>query len=237
MVNKTPWNKGKSKYTDKSVLKISRTFKRLKIDNFKNWRNQAKLNGIIPDTSKILKRDNYLAFLIGIVLGDGNINQMARTQCLRITLGTDKPDLWKYTQRVVEKVFQKTPSVYKRKGSNCVNITLYQKNLSTRLEVPIGARKNKVIIVPNWISKDQSKLIAFIKGLFEAEASFSIHTRTYTYNLSFSNMNVSILDFIEKNVRNLGFHPERRINAVRIRKKSEVYKFMNLINFRRYPLV
>lgn len=234
---KTSWNKGKTKLTDKSVLKISRTFKRLKIDNFKNWRDEAKLKGIIPNTIIELKKSVDLAFLIGIALGDGNINQMARTQCLRITLGTDKPDLWKYTAKVIEKIFSKSPSVYKRKIANCVNVTIYQNNLSKRLGIPIGARKYKTIVVPKWISDNKSKLISFIKGLYEAEASFSVHKKTYTYNLSFSNMNISILNFIESNIRNLGFHPERRINAVRIRRKVEVYKFMDLISFRRYPLV
>lgn len=237
MPNRSSWNKGKNKFTDESVLKISKTFKRLKIDNFKNWRDCARLNGTIPDTTIDLKKDESLAFLIGIALGDGNINQMARTQCLRITFGTDKPDLWKYTAKVVEKVFQKAPSVYKRKEANCVNVTIYQNNLSRRLKIPLGARKNKKIIVPHWISNDKTKLLPFIKGLFEAEASFSVHKKTYTYNLSFSNMNISILNFVEKKIRDLGFHPERRINAVRIRKKDEVYKFMDLINFRRYPLV
>jgi len=234
---KIPWNKGKTKLTDKRVLKISRTFKKLKIDNFKNWRDEAKLKGIIPNTTLKLKKDKDLAFLIGIVLGDGNINQMARTQCLRITLGTDKPDLWKYTARVIEKIFSKAPSVYKRKISNCVNVTIYQNNLSKRLGIPIGARKYKTIIVSRWISNNKSRLISFLKGLYEAEASFSVHKKTYTYNLSFSNMNISILNFVESSIEHLGFHPERRFNAVRIRRKDEVYRFMNLISFRRYPLV
>lgn len=182
-------------------------------------------------------RDEYLAFLIGITLGDGNINQMARTQCLRITLGTDKPDLWRYTASIIQKVFNKAPSVYKRNGANCVNVTIYQNNLSQRLKVPLGARKDKRIAVPNWISSDKSKLLPFLKGLFEAEASFSVHKKTYTYNLIFSNMNTSILNFVEKNIRKLGFHPERRNNAVRLRRKEEIYKFMDLIKFRRYPLV
>lgn len=237
MIIKTSWNNGKTKLTDKSVLKISETFKRLKIDNFKNWRDKARLTGIIPNTELRLKRDINLAFLIGIALGDGNINQMARTQCLRITLGTDKPELWKYTAKIIEKVFSKTPSVYKRKIANCVNVTIYQNNLSNRLGIPIGARKYKTITIPNWISNKKPELISFIKGLYEAEASFSVHKATYTYNLSFSNLNVSILDYVESKLKTLGFHSERRSYAVRIRRKNEVYKFMDLISFRRYPLV
>ncbi len=234
---KSSWNKGKNKSNDKSVLKISETFKRLKIDNFKNWRHNARLSGIIPNTQIKLKRDSNLSFLVGITLGDGNINQMERTQCLRITLGTDKPDLWKYTSKVIEKVFSKKPSVYKRKIANCVNVTIYQNNLSERLGIPIGARKDKVIIIPDWIVNNKTNLISFIKGLYEAEASFSVHKKTYTYNLSFSNMNISILNFLESNIKQLGFHPERRTNAVRIRRKIEAYEFMDLISFRKYPLL
>lgn len=234
---KTPWNKGLTKESSLSVKKISDTFKKFKIDNFKSWRNNARMKGIIPDTTKALIKNSDLAFLIGITLGDGNINQNRRTQCLRITLGTDKPKLWKYTAKIVENVFNKKPSVIKRKSSNAMNITLYQNNLSKRLSIPIGARKDKIISIPNWIIKNKDYYLQVIRGLFEAEASFSVHKKTYTYNLSFRNKNLSILDFVEKSINKLGFHPERRIDAVRIRRKVEVYQFIDLISFRKYPLI
>jgi hypothetical protein len=80
-------------------------------------------------------------------------------------------------------------------------------------------------------------LISAIKGLFEAEGSFSIHKKTYTYNFGFSNVNVSLLDEVEKALKILGFHPERRTNAVRLRKKKETLEFQRTIGFREYPLV
>ena len=40
-----------------------------------------------------------------------------------------------------------------------------------------------------------------------------------------------------KAVRFLKFNPERRVNAVRLRKKAEVYKFIDLINFRKYDRI
>ena len=162
---------------------------------------------------------------------------MPRTECLRIVLGTDKPKLWKYAVKIVERVFNKVPNIYKRPGKNCVNITLYQKYLSKRLGIPSGARRDKPIKLPKWIWNNDPYLKQAVKGLFEAEGSLSIHKETYTYNLSFSNVNVSLLDEVQAALTNFGFHPERRSNAVRLRKKTETINFINLIRFRKYPLV
>ena len=98
-----PWNKGKTKEIDSSVRKISETMKRKHIDNFANWRIKAKLAGIIPECNKELDKTDDLAFLIGSILGDGNIYRFPRTECLRITLGTDKPKLAFYTVKIIEK--------------------------------------------------------------------------------------------------------------------------------------
>jgi hypothetical protein len=232
-----PWNKGKTKKSDPNVNKISETFKRKGIDNFAVWRQNARSIGLIPTTRELLKKTTNLAFLIGLTLGDGNINKMARTECLRITLGTDKPKLWKYAVQIIENVFNKKPSTNKRSAANCMNVTLYQQNLSKRLEIPLGARKNLEIKLPTWVWKNKKMLISAVSGLFEAEGYCSIHKPTYTYNMGFSNMNISLLDEMEKALKDLGFHPERRVNAVRLRKKKEVFEFQKIISFRKYPLI
>lgn len=232
-----PWNKGKTKVNDIGVAKISNTFLSKKIDNFKNWRIEARKTNIIPDTTKSLMRNKDLAFLIGLILGDGNISQVSRTECLSITLGTDKPLLWQYAAHIVEQVFYKKPTVRKRKDIQCVDVRLYQNNLSKRLGVKTGKRKYKKLVIPSWIHRNKLFLIEYIKGLFEAEGSFSIHKKTYTYNLSFSNLNISLLNQVENCLMKWGFHPERRVNAVRLRRKNEVYKFIKFISFRSFPLI
>jgi hypothetical protein len=57
---------------------------------------------------------------------------------------------------------------------------------------------------------------------------------TYTYNFSFDNNNPSLLSEVEKGLRQLGFSPEVRPYAVRLRKKKEVLNFEKLISFRSY---
>lgn len=228
------WNRDKTKENDPRVRKMSETFKAKRIDNFAQWRLKARLAGKIPLTHTPLARTEQLAFFIGLTLGDGHIGKFPRSEVLRIVLGTDKPLLWQYTVSVVRTVFAKEPHVRQRKHAACVDITLYQTRLSERLGIPIGSRRKFVITLPEWIRSNQQYLTACLKGLFEAEGSYSFHAPTYTHNLSFSNRNPALLDEVERSLTCLGFHPERRPCAVRLRRKLEVARFIEMISFRSY---
>ena len=228
------WNRGKTKEDDPRVRKISETFKAKRIDNFAQWRLKARLTGKIPLTHAPLSKTEQLAFLVGLILGDGHIAKFPRSERLRIVLGTDKPLLWKHAARVVQVVFSKEPWVQKRKDSASIEISLYQTRLSERLGIPTGDRGKLIVRLPEWIQSERRYLIACLKGLFEAEGSYSVHAPTYTYNLSFSNRNAALLDEVERALISMGFHPERRSYAVRLRKKREAAHFIELIRFRRY---
>ena len=228
------WNCGKTKESDLRVRKISETFKAKGIDNFAQWRRNARRTGKIPVTHTPLARSEQLAFLIGLTLGDGHIEVFPRSERLRIVLGTDKPLLRQHTVKVVQGVFAKEPWVQKRRHSASVEISLYQMKLSERLGIPSGARGKLMVQLPKWIQSDRRYLVACLKGLFEAEGSYSTHAPTYTYNLSFSNRNPTLLDEVEWALISLGFHPERRSYAVRLRKKREALRFNELIQFRHY---
>lgn len=80
-----PWCKGYTKETHPSVLKISKTFKKKKIDNFKEWREKMKKMGKIRSSYPLFKKDGNLAELIGVILGDGNILKFPRTEALTIS--------------------------------------------------------------------------------------------------------------------------------------------------------
>jgi hypothetical protein len=229
-----PWNKGKTKESDSSVRKISITLKTKNIDNFKTWRENARKLGIISNPYRLLRRNEELAFLIGLILGDGHLAKASRTEVLRITLGTDKPDLWKYAAKVVRRIFDKEPNIRKRTYSNAMDITIYQNNLAKRLFIPLGAKRNHKLKLPFWIWRKRAFLISALKGLFEAEGSFSVHLKTCTYNFAFRNNNTSLLSEVKKALVLLGYHPEERVTAIRLRKREEALSFNELIKFRRF---
>ncbi|MBU1085842.1 MAG: hypothetical protein ABIJ43_02545 [Candidatus Beckwithbacteria bacterium] len=230
----TPWNKGKTKETHASLRKTSLTMKRMKLDNFKKWRDKMIGDGKIISNHPPLTRSSDLAYLIGLVLGDGNIYKHPRVEKLTITLGTDKPNLIKYSVPIIKNVFNKNPTIYKQKNSNCVHIYLYQKQISSRLGVLSGNRRHAKNYIPKWIWRSKKYLIACLRGLYEAEGSLCIHKPTYTYNFTFNNLNPCLLKEVTKALLSFNLHPEIRTYAIRLRRKKEVKYFKKLISFRKY---
>ncbi|MEK7506741.1 MAG: hypothetical protein AAB585_01500 [Patescibacteria group bacterium] len=230
----TAWSRGYTKETHPGLAKMAATFKERGIDNFKKWREEARKNGTIPKIHEPLKQSSDLAFLIGLVLGDGNIYKFPRTEGLRIALASKYPGLIDYTKKVVRQVFRKSPNVRKVKGSACYTVTLYQNSISNRLGIPNGNRNKSKFEIPEWITADKKYLCNFMRGMFEAEGSLSIHLPTCTYNFQFANRNKSLLKSVRKSLELLGYHPEVRPVAVRLRKKAEVESFRQLIKFRMY---
>lgn len=215
-------------------MKISRTLRQRGIDNFSAWREEMRRSGEIPDTTKPLTKDNSLALLIGLTLGDGHIENFPRCERLTITLGTDKPKLITFAYQLVGKVFGKFPNVRNQKGSNCMKIDLYQRSIARRIGVTSGNRRYDVNGIPKWIWRKKKFLVSCIKGLYEAEASLNFHEPTYTCNFAFHNRNKKLLSDVYKALVRFGLHPEVRPVAIRIRRKNEVKYLRELLSFREY---
>lgn len=208
--------------------------KRKGIDNFKQWRERMKLEGKIKSRYDPLKRNEDLAELIGVVLGDGHICRFVRTESLRIVGNANNPNFAKYYAHIIEKVFDKKPYVVKRKTSEAFDITIYEKYISKRLNIPTGSRRDKKFLVPRWILSNKNYIIQYLRGLYEAEGSISFHKKTYTHKMIFSNKNNSLLNNVYYLVKQLGFHPHRSGFKIQISKKQEVQEFKNLLHFRHY---
>ena len=74
----------------------------------------------------------------------------------------------------------------------------------------------------------------YLRGLYEAEGSYSVHLPTSTYKLSFSNTNQSMLKNVVKLVKVLGLSPHHDKVRVQLSRKSEVEKALQLLKFRKY---
>jgi len=231
---RTSWNKGQTKEMNKSVKQISLTMRKKKIDNFSEWRDRMKKLGKIRSIYKDFKKDGDLAELIGVILGDGHIGIFPRTECLLIFSNTKNKGFIRRYSTLVEKIFDKKPTVRGLITSNCTRICIYEKYISKRLKIPKGARINKKISVPRWILRNNDFVLRYLRGLYEAEGSFSIHKPTYTYKMFFSNNNQSLKNIVFKLVKDLGFHPNMSGSKIQISRKREVYDFIELISFRKY---
>ncbi len=208
--------------------------KRKKIDNFSKWRDAMKEIGKIPKDYPSFLPSNELAEYIGVILGDGHIEQFPRTERIYISCNSNHHQFIQRYAELTKKLFHKEPKLLKAWDTNSIRISLYQKEISSRLKIPHGNRKDYNLKVPQWIFQNKIYLAHFLRGLFEAEGSLSIHHKTCTYNFSFSNLNPSLLRVVEKGLRKLGFHPEVRYNAIRLRRKKEIESCIAIIQFRCY---
>jgi hypothetical protein len=208
--------------------KISATMKARKIDNFKEWRNAHRIHyARIP-------HNGDLAEYIGVVLGDGHIEKLPRTERIVISGDARKPQFIYRYAAMTESLFKKTPTIERASKSNGLRLSLYQKFISARLGISTGNKEKFPHKLPLWIEENEAFLIRFLRGLYEAEASLSIHLPTCTYNFEFTNYNPFLLKIVETALRRLEFHPEVRNNAIRVRRMAEVERLKNLLQFRRY---
>jgi hypothetical protein len=227
------WNKDLTKETHASLMKTSQTMRRKKIDNFKRWRDEMKRNGEIKSNYNEFRKNGDLAELIGVVLGDGNITLFPRTEALRIVYSANNQGFIKRYASIVEKVFGKKPALSKRK-TNAVNITLYEKHISKRLQVPSGSKGTANHPLTIWIGKSKENIKRYLRGLFEAEGCFCVHKPTSTYKFIFNNRNESLLKNVYRLLVLLGFHPNRSGYKVQISRKVEVYNAIEMLRFRHY---
>lgn len=229
-----PWNKGFTKKTHPGLAKLVKTFKERKIDNFKEWREEAKRIGLIKAYYPSLKESGDLAELIGVILGDGHIQRFPRTEGLTVAANSNNSGFIKRYSDLIEKFFDKKPHIKKEDFSNCTRIRIYQKDISKRLNIPTGNRSKFQIKTPKWIWQNREFLIRFLRGLYEAEGSFCIHKPTSTYKFLFSNRNSYLLDSVYKSLIKLGFNPHRSPDKIQLSRKEEVYKCKDLVRFRVY---
>lgn len=208
--------------------------RRKKIDNFKAWRDKMKVAGKIKSEYLPFKKDGDLAELIGVILGDGHIRAYPRTEELSIFSNSNNPGFIHRYSVLVERIFNKKPTVNNHSGENCTRIRIYQKHISDRLSIPFSPRRDLKISIPVWIISRKKYIVRYLRGLYEAEGSHSIHLPTYTYKVQFSNRNISMLKNVFNLVKKIGFHPHESKYMVQLSKKNEVSKFIDLIEFRKY---
>ena len=195
-----------------------------------------KRRGLIKSIYLPLTKNADLAELVGVVLGDGHLHKHDRCDSLRIVGDARKMGFVTRSARLVHLVFGKQPKVAKRKASNGVNITFYEKNISKRLNIPTGARARYEFNLPLWIEKSRNNKIRFLRGLYEAEGTLCHSPATYTHKFIFTNMNLHLLELVARLVRELGFTVSVSANKVQVSRKDEVQKLADLIEFRHYEV-
>lgn len=182
---------------------------------------------------KLIRNENF-AELIGIILGDGNPCKQPRTDNLRIICNSQDTTYIQYIAGLIKKVFYKNPSIIKRKNENTVVVSLYQCKISKRLALPTGDKIRNNVGIPSWINLDERYMLRCLKGLFETDGCFQEDKINYAQYIEFKNNCSQLREDVYNILVKLGFKPQFGHNYIRLAKRSEVYRFKELIDFRNY---
>ena len=193
--------------------------------------NRYNLNGKVAVITP-RNYDNNLAEFFGILLGDGSTTEyFTRVYLNRVA---DKP----YASFVTNLAKQLFPNIPVRRREKVDNGTI-EIQISVR-GVGDYLRKTgfnpKTRKVPVWITKNQEFSISTMRGLFDTEGSVGIkffHGKKGNYfykQLTVTNTNKNILNFLRKTLSSLGFHPTRTRNKnIYISNRKDIYKYMNIV--------
>ncbi|MFH1193089.1 MAG: LAGLIDADG family homing endonuclease [Candidatus Jorgensenbacteria bacterium] len=213
---------------DARAQKIAATMRRRRLNNFRKWRS------LHPIYYASLRKSGDLAEFYGTMLGDGCIEKFPRTEKLSISFNSKEIDHINHIAKLIAKLFKRESSIRKHKGKHCVALTLYQKNISSRLKFPTGIKRLYPIRIPFWIRKNGKFLIKCLKGLFETDGDWVVDKRYGTNVIKFTNVSQTLLNDVHRSLRGLGFTAHNGHKRVTISKKTEVEKIVKMIKFRQY---
>lgn len=220
------WNKGLTKKNHTGLARIAKA-RRTK-NNFMNWH---KAN---PVYYAPLRHSSDLAELYGTMLGDGCLENHPRTERLIISFNSKETSHIERIRKIIEKLFQKSPSLRIHKMKRCIDISLYQKNISRRLNFPKGIKLLHQLSIPKWIKEKRAYLLPCLRGLFESDGCWVIDSKYNTNVITYTSASPELLTDLHRVIKKLGFDARMTTRRVTINKRKQVQKFVNLIKFRHY---
>lgn len=112
-----------------------------------------------------------LAYLIGVIAGDGCITRAGHVYKLEIACDAAYPELISTYEALVAEVTGLPVSIYKAMGQNCYRVVATSATLPDLLGLPAGAKSSSGFAVPEWVFQDRDFVRAFLKGLIETDGS------------------------------------------------------------------
>lgn len=226
-------------------LKHHKEFERFILEKRGDSWGQSKGGKISVGSTKeisIPKESEDLAEFYGIMLGDGNSNSTKGhkigTYMIRIVGHSelDKEYLMHYVKPLIERLFDIKVKDGKFKSANAMFLQAHSLKLVEFLNekgfIPGDKMKNQLGI-PNWIQKDDGRLKACLRGLYDTDGSAYKLTNQNSYQINFCGKNQILLRDVREALLSLGINASKvsKEKDIYITKKEELRKFLKLVGF------
>lgn len=118
-----------------------------------------------------------LAEFFGVMLGDGGINNLWQANITMNSVEDAKYAI--YIEHLIQRLFEISPAVRKRKGRNALVISVASTTLVDFLVaqgLPRGNKLKNGVRIPSWILKKRSYRVACVRGLMDTDGCLFIHS-------------------------------------------------------------
>lgn len=187
---------------------------------------------------KLPKPSNELAEFLGIMMGDGGINNLWQ---VTITLNAVKDAQYAiYVSGLCNKLFGILPAVRRRKIGKALVISLASTTVVDFLVSQGLPRGNKImngISIPGWILKKNSYQTACLRGLVDTDGCIYVHKHKvchYLYKnigLSFSSSSPELIFYTMTTLEKFGIiaYISGRGTEVNIYQEEYIAKYLKII--------
>ncbi len=196
-------------------------------------------------TIKFPERSEQLAELVGIILGDGNIQYTAGYQLRIVGDSTkDRDYLINYVKPLIDSLFNVEARIYKHKTFKELFVNVANKRIVEFL-LSIGMVHGDKIknnaSIPSWVLNNDTYLKACIRGLVDTDGSIYELKPHWPglWQICFTNKNEALLSGFKEGLQKVGINCSniyrykngKKTPKIYITKKSELSKFYKEIGF------
>jgi DNA-binding transcriptional regulator WhiA len=182
----------------------------------------------------VLEKNEKLAEIIGIILGDGSI---ARKVVL-ISIHSKAVEYVEKVTSLIKTVFKYDPKFHKRKNKDIIEVKIHSVGIVkslVELGLHAGDKVKNQVSIPNWIKENDHLFIACIRGLIDTDGYIGKYKKRnkrhvwFQYHVGFSNYSENLIeDFIEFCDR-FEIPYSQPPQRVLIGSKKGVLKILNLV--------
>ncbi|MHA2248621.1 MAG: LAGLIDADG family homing endonuclease [Candidatus Hodarchaeales archaeon] len=151
----------------------------------------------------VLKKDENLAEMIGIILGDGNIDR----KVILISFHSEATEYIDKVSLLVKTVFKYDPKFHRRKKKNIIEIKIHSVVIVQsllQLGLKMGDKVKNQVAIPKWIKTNDTLFISCIRGLIDTDGYIGKYKKKnakhtwFQYHVGFTNYSMNLInDFVE----------------------------------------
>ena len=185
------------------------------------------------------KKNPNLAELVGILLGDGCINDSYQNR-IQITLNSNEVDYGRYICKLFNKLFNTMPALKFRKSENAIDIQVFSKDLVRflidKVDLVLSPKWGRAKVPRTYLTRNLRKYV--LRGYFDTDGSVVITNNNgipyprLEMKICPSPMRDTLIEILKRGGFRFGaYNIENNRTRIQMNGKNQAIKWLSNIGF------